>query len=171
MLWSSVPAAANANDTLVGGEKRRLIGLTINQSVPVPDMADVLRAYASVWLVPTSGGMRLLADADAAAAASYSHASGQIAALEGLTLRDLGNVPTVVDVIYTDASQVPYREAVATAQQAGAGTTSTSPSPSSMAASRGTMMRASSTPAGAETIEAVSTWAAAPGSTSFRIVA
>ena len=46
-------------------EKRRLIGLTINQSVPVPDMADV-RAYASVWLVPTSGGMRLLADADAA---------------------------------------------------------------------------------------------------------
>lgn len=123
VLWSSVPAAANANDTLVGGEKRRLIGLTINQSVPVPDMADVLRAYASVWLVPTSGGMRLLADADAAAAASYSHASGQIAALEGMALRDLGNVPTVVDVIYTDTSQTPYREAVATAQQAGAGTT------------------------------------------------
>src|SRR5574337_246679 len=91
-------------------EKRRIVGVTFAAPADVAALADTLRAYAGCWLVPTSGGVRLLPDADAAAAASYSHASGQIAALDALALKDLGNVPTVVDVVYTDTSQIPRRD-------------------------------------------------------------
>lgn len=125
VLWSGVITAANHCDALIGSpsEKRRLVGVTLSSASDVPTVADALRAYAGCWLVPTSVGIKLLPDADGAAAASYAHASGQIAALDALALRDLGNVPTVVDVIYTDTAQIPWRDATATAQVAGAGTT------------------------------------------------
>lgn len=125
VLWSSVPAAANANDATVGAaaEKRRTIGLTMTQPVSMVDLVEALRAYAGCWLMPASGGMRLIADTDAVAVASYSHDAGQIAELGALVLRDRGNSPTAVEVTYTDASQIPYRDASATASLPGAGTT------------------------------------------------
>lgn len=125
VLWSSVITAANANDALIGSpsETHRKIGVTFKQGVQVPDMAEALRAYAGVWLVPTSAGVKLLPDATASSVATYAHASGQIAAIDALTLRDLGNSPTAVEVVYTDISQVPYREGSAIAQRSGAGTT------------------------------------------------
>lgn len=125
VLWSSVITNANANDALIGSptETHRMIGVSFTQAAPVPDVAEALRAYAGCWLVPTSGGIKLLGDTTGASVATYSHASGNIAAIDSLALRDLGNSPTVVEVVYTDASQIPYREASAFAQQSGAGTT------------------------------------------------
>lgn len=125
VLWSGVITAANHCDALIGApaEKRRIVGVTLSTAADVPTVADALRAYAGCWLVPTSGGIKLLPDADGAAAASYAHASGQIAALDALALKDLGNVPTVVDVTFTDTSQIPWRDAVATASVPGAGST------------------------------------------------
>ena len=123
VLWSSVLTAAGACDATVGSpaEKRRTIGLTLTEPVSMTDLSEALRAYAGCWLVPASAGMRLVPDADAAAVASYSHESGQIAELGALVLRDRGNSPTAVEVIYTDATQVPYRDASATATLPGAG--------------------------------------------------
>lgn len=123
--WVSVQAAANANDALIGSpsEVRRLIGTTFAQQVRVQEMADALRAYASCWLVPTAGGIKLLPDAHGAAAASYAHAAGQIAALDALTKRDLGDTPTAVEVIYTDRSATPWRDASVTVNLPGAGST------------------------------------------------
>ena len=123
--WSTVPAAANANDGLVGspGEKRRLLGVSFTEPAAVADIAEALRAYAGCWLVPGAAGMRLLPDVDAAPAATYAHASGQIAAIEPLRLRDQGNTPTAVEVTYTDTSEIPWREASATATLTGAGST------------------------------------------------
>ncbi|MBN8494552.1 MAG: hypothetical protein J0M00_24305 [Burkholderiales bacterium] len=123
--WSSVPAAANANDTLVGSpaEKRRVIGWAITRAASIPALMETLRAYAGCWLVATGAGTRLLPDADVAPVASYSHDSGQIASIEPLAKSDLGNAPTVVEVVYTDTSQVPWREAAATATVPGAGST------------------------------------------------
>ncbi len=125
--WASVPSAADANDSPVGpgaGQKRRLLGLSLaRDGVGIPATAEALRAYAGCWLVPTADGLRLLPDADAAPVASYSHALGQIARLDALQLRDLGNVPTAVEVRYTDTSQTPWRDASATASVPGAGST------------------------------------------------
>lgn len=126
VVWASVPAVAAANDALVGtpGEKRRLIGLTLAAgNATVAAVAEALRAYAGCWLVPTAQGLRLVADADAAPVASYSHAAGQIAGISPLSRRDLGNTPTVVEVQYTDTTQVPWRQRKAQAALPGAGTT------------------------------------------------
>lgn len=124
VAWASVATTANANDALVGGtEKRRTIGLTLLKPAAVRDWAETLRAYAGCWLVPSSAGMVLVPDANSASVASYTHAAGQIEAIEPLQLRDLGDSPTAVEVIYTDTSAVPWRDASAVATIDGAGTT------------------------------------------------
>jgi hypothetical protein len=125
VLWSSVGGAANHADQLIGSpaEKRRVLGVTLAQAASVQQVAEALRAYAGCWLVPTGGGMRLVPDRDDAPVASYSHSAGQIAALADLALRDLGNAPTVVEVQYTDATRLPWRDASVQAALPGAGTT------------------------------------------------
>lgn len=55
--------------------------------------------------------------------ATYSHAAGQIAAIGALTMRDLGNAPTVVEVTYTNTTTTPWSQATATASLPGVGTT------------------------------------------------
>jgi hypothetical protein len=123
--WSSVPAAANANDELIGAapEKRRVLGVTLTAAASVGQVADALRAYAGCWLVPSAAGLRLVPDRDGAAVASYSHSAGQIASIDPLSMRDLGNMPTAVEVVYTDTSQIPWRDASVEAKLTGAGTT------------------------------------------------
>jgi len=123
--WSTVHAAANACDALVGSpaEKRRLIGVSFSQAAAASDIADALRAYAGCFLLPGAAGLKLIADADAAAVASYSHADGTIAGIGDLQRRDIGNVPTAIEVAYTDTSAVPWRESAATASLTGAGST------------------------------------------------
>lgn len=123
--WASVITTANSNDVLIGvpGERRRVIGLSIDRPVRVFDQAEALRAYAGCWIVPTPAGVRLVPDASEASSASYSHAAGNIAAISPLTSRDTGSSPTVVEIIYTDSSKRPVRDATASASRAGAGTT------------------------------------------------
>jgi len=122
--WTSLPAAANHCDALVGSpsEKRRVIGMALVSPSSVGDVADSLRAHAGCWLLPGSAGVRLLPDQDAASSASYLHTSGDIASLEPLVIRDSSSAPTVVEILYTDISKVPYRENSVTASLAGAGT-------------------------------------------------
>lgn len=123
--WDTLSTAANACDELIGSpsEKRRLLGVSFGQATDVGEAADALRAYAGCWLLPTANGVRLLPDAATSSVASYSHASGEIADLQPLQLRDLGAIPTQVDVVYTDTSRLPWRDATATASLSGAGIT------------------------------------------------
>lgn len=125
VLWAGVGAVANANDATVGSpaEKHRVVGVSFTSPAPVADIAETLRAYAGCFLVGGPAGVGLLADADASAVASYAHASGDIAAIGDLVKADIGNIPTVVEVIYSDTSQIPWRDASAVAQMSGAGTT------------------------------------------------
>jgi hypothetical protein len=121
--WASVFTCASTNDTLVGGVKRRLIGWAINDQVPVPDLAEALRAYASCFQVPSASGIKLLADADGSSIASYSHTGSTIMALDSVVSRDTSQAPTVVEIVYTDTTNVPYREKTVRAQLSGVGTT------------------------------------------------
>jgi hypothetical protein len=123
--WTSVATTANACDALIGApsEKRRTLGVSFQQPADVNAVAETLRAYAGCFLLPAAAGVKLLPDQNDAPVASYSHAAGDIAALEPLQLRDMGQVPTAVEVIYTDTSKLPWRDATAVATLAGAGTT------------------------------------------------
>lgn len=123
--WQSVRITSISNKSTVGGsgEVRRLLGVSFTAPASTKDIAETLRAYAGCFLLPGSGGVRLLPDADDSPIASYSHAAGEIAAIDPLELRDTGQAPTAVEVIYTDRSAIPWRDASAIAQLSGAGTT------------------------------------------------
>ncbi len=123
--WVSVQAAANHCDALIGSpaEKRRVVGVSFTTATELAQAADALRVYAGCFLLPSSAGVTLLPDQDASPVATYSHASGEIAAMEPLALRGLSGVPTAVEVIYTDTTKLPWRDASATASLPGAGST------------------------------------------------
>jgi hypothetical protein len=123
--WASVATTAAANDATIGtpAEARRKIGLAFIGQSGLQEMADTLRAYAGCFLLPESAGIRLLPDADAATAATFRHASGEIASMAPLGLRDLGNSPTAVEVFYTDTTKTPWSDSSAVASLPGAGST------------------------------------------------
>lgn len=123
--WDSVRITSAANRVIVPGssEQRRLVGVSFTSPASASDVAETLRAYAGCYLLPSASGVRLLPDQDDSPVAAYRHADGQIAAIEALELRDLGQAPTAVEVIYTDRSAIPWRDASAIAQLDGAGTT------------------------------------------------
>lgn len=123
--WASVATVAAANDATVGSpaESRRTLGLAFVNQAGLQEMADTLRAYAGCFLLPEAAGIRLLADADAATAATFSHSAGEIAAMAPLTLRDLGNSPTAVEVFFTNTTTTPWSDDSAIASLPGAGST------------------------------------------------
>lgn len=123
--WDSVRITSAANRVIVPGssEQRRLVGVSFTSAAAASDVAETLRAYACCYLLPSASGVRLLPDQDDSPVAAYRHADGQIVAIEALELRDLGQAPTAVEVIYTDRSAIPWRDASAIAQLDGAGTT------------------------------------------------
>lgn len=120
VVSSSVDAVAYLNDALVGGvEKRRLVGVTFDQLMPVKNIAETLRAYAGCFYSFTEFGIKLIPDAVRSTDATYSHAAGEIARIVSLEKKDMGNVPTVVEVVYTDTSVFPWRDAYTTAEASG----------------------------------------------------
>ncbi len=124
--WASVRTTAAANRAIVPGtvaERRRVVGVSFTVPASTADVAETLRAYAGCFLLPSASGIRLLPDANDAPVAAYRHADGQIAAIEPLELRDLGQAPTAVEVIYTDTSAIPWRDASEVVTLSGAGTT------------------------------------------------
>lgn len=122
---STVAACANACDALIGSpsEKRRICGVSFTQAASASDIAEALRAYAGCFLLPGPNGIKLVADVAGSSAATYLHSSGSIASISDLQRADLGNVPTAVEVIYTDTTQIPWRDSSAVASLSGAGTT------------------------------------------------
>ena len=123
--WASVKTAADANEAFVGAssQRRRLMGLAFVQPTGALEMLEALRAYAGCWAVPSGNGMRLIPDAAGSSVATYSHASGHIASIEPLALRDMANSPTAVEVLWTDTSIIPWRERSALVTLTGAGST------------------------------------------------
>ncbi len=60
--WPSVSQAADACDELVDGEKRRTIGLVLDQVSECRQWAEALRTYAGCWIAQGDSGLRLIPD-------------------------------------------------------------------------------------------------------------
>lgn len=108
--WATVGAVANACDVLIGGEKSRRIGLTIDSARDVYDWADVLRTYAGCWIVQRDSGLAFIADAPAAPVKAYRHADGNIIEISPIKRRASHDSPTVMIVRYTNTSALPWRD-------------------------------------------------------------
>jgi Putative phage tail protein len=134
LRWSTVAAAADANDTMVGSgpdaEPQRTSAMLLDTEQDVADWVETMRAAAACWVIDNAGVVSLVPDLPAASVATYDWDAGQIISITRLKKRDPANMPTVMTVIYTDASTVPWREGRATVYAAGvlAGTTPYRPS-------------------------------------------
>lgn len=110
MDYATVDALADICDELVGSDKRRTLGLTLDKSQECGQWVEVLRTYASCWLDTDGANTLLIPDRPRATDATITHAAGQIKSIR-LKKRGIRNVPTVVRVRYTDTSAVPWRDA------------------------------------------------------------
>lgn len=99
------------NAALVGSpaEPRHLMALTLDTAQPAETWRDVLRDYAHCWTVEEDGVYFLIRDANDGVVQTFD-ASNIVEGTLRWQLRGSRNQPTVVEVRYTDTSQVPWRD-------------------------------------------------------------
>ncbi|CAH1387014.1 phage tail protein [Candidatus Nitrotoga sp. M5] len=121
---ASVEDAADECDEVVGANARRRLNLVIDKVATTRQHLEALRAYAGCFIVETGGNLKLVPDRPRA---TDHTVTGSDIMFGSLKLSRLGvqDVPTVVDVRWTDTSVTPWieRSAIAYADGVIAGTT------------------------------------------------
>ena len=114
---TTVPAAANANDELVGGAPRRRLSLVIERDVPVTDMLEALRTYAGIFVLEGENGARFVPDRPLASFKAIGDGTAiPLRAITETRKSDPEVTPTLLRVWYTDRSQIPWRQRYAEVQ-------------------------------------------------------
>jgi len=120
-------AAADFADELIEGERRSRLTITLKESRPVEDWAEVIRGYVPAWLVENQAtGWHTIPDTATAPVLDYDADSDDRtdgAAPMALFKRGARDVPNVVEVSYTDTAVKPWttKKAVASLSGIGAG--------------------------------------------------
>lgn len=106
MDWASVDAVANLNDAAVGATttKRRTLGISIDRPQSPSSWIDLLRAYASCWVVLNGDQVSLVPYAARASEITFSHSNAEIIDIEDYERKGLDNLPTGIEVRFTDVS-------------------------------------------------------------------
>jgi hypothetical protein len=122
-IWSTVIAAANANDVMLGTapnvEKSRVCDIIIDRPAYIDSWKETLRAAAGVFIVENQGVIKLVPDATGAPVQAFSRTAGNIVSMGQPSFPDPTNMPTVVDVQFTDATALPWKTDTATANRPG----------------------------------------------------
>lgn len=114
---ASRSAAADFNDELVGTEKRRVIGLVID-TVNTCDMwQEALRTYAGCFV--SQEGAECVLVPDKPGSVEFSFTAANVQKITQMKKRGVRQVPTVMEVRYTDTSVWPWAEKTATAYAPG----------------------------------------------------
>ena len=116
--WASVETAADFCDETVGTEKRRLIGLVLDNVSPTRQWLEALRTYAGCWIGVEGSEIRLIPDTPGSSVMSFTDANIVAGSLK-LKKRGVQQVPTLVEIRYTDTTLTPWAERPAVARQAG----------------------------------------------------
>ncbi len=123
---ASVIASANHCDELCGTEKRRIIDLAIDNVSPSEQWMEALRTYAGCFLSQEGGETLLIPDKPGAVEMSFGYSvAPKIKKITKLQKKGIRQIPTVMEVRYTDTSVLPWAEKSAWSYAAGvlAGTT------------------------------------------------
>ena len=108
---STLPACADANDELLGGEPRRRMSLVLERDVPVKDMLAALRTYAGVFVLEGENGARFVPDRPIASFTAIGDGTAiPLRAITETRKSDPEATPTLLRVWYTDRSQIPWRQ-------------------------------------------------------------
>lgn len=109
---ASLMAAANACDEMVGSEKRRLIGITLDQVQSDKSWLEALRTYAGCIVTGLAEAeVKLVPDRPREAVRTIDFNAGQILDYGGIELRDITQAPTFVTVQWRDTTSTPWRDA------------------------------------------------------------
>ena len=100
------------------GEVRRRIGLLIQNIQDTTSWLETMRAYAGCMIVRKSGVIYFVPDKVTGSTASFD-ADNIVDRPISIIKKSKKDVPTVVRVTYTDTSQIPWRDATATAKRDG----------------------------------------------------
>ena len=118
--WDSVADAADACDELVGGAPRRTGGgLILDTRQDTEAWIETLRTYAGCSVIDEGGPVRLIPNRPRAPVFDFSWADGNFIAMSALRTPDLSDIPTVMEIKWTDTSQIPWREVSAFAPDGG----------------------------------------------------
>lgn len=117
--WASVETCADANDVLLGGQPRSEINLLLDRMDYCERWSDALATYAECWVLDDGLTSRFVPDGPASPVMDFDHASGQILELAPLDFTRPADSPNVVEIVWTDTTQIPWRDQVATAVAAG----------------------------------------------------
>lgn len=110
--WTGSIAAFNACDNTAPGEKKRLIGLTMDRRMPAHEWCEILRAHAGCYIIRTEGMYRLVPDIAGSSVRTFTKSDIIKGTLKwGRT--GLNQQPNVVQVTYTDPSVIPWKTATA----------------------------------------------------------
>ena len=105
---ATVIQAANDNDIeLAGPEKRRLVGLTIESTNQTRQWIEALRAYAGCWVVQGDNGYKLIPDRPGASVMTFTDANIVADSMQ-LSKLGVGQLPTAINIQWTDPSVVPW---------------------------------------------------------------
>lgn len=124
--WTSVAALATRNMEMIGSpaEARNLLSLSMDQQQLADVWLDILCDYAGCWWVRDNGEIKLIPDVPAASEFTVT-AANVVRDTAMIEQRDSTKSPTVIQVTWTDRSQLPWRDETYTAYAPGvlAGTT------------------------------------------------
>ena len=118
---ASITALANANAGTVLTEPRRLVGLVLDKSQPAEKWLDTLALYAGGWHFKRGGVWFFTADRPSASVATFTPTSMLRDSFK-LSTADRSQVPTVVEVAYTDTTTTPWRARTVSRELAGVST-------------------------------------------------
>lgn len=108
--WANfAAAAAAATEVLVGGEKKRTVGITLSRESDASSWLELLFDYAGCWLNKDGANYTLIPDAPASTAMTFDKNDFRDGALT-ITSRNIRKTPNRVRVVYTDRSVTPWRE-------------------------------------------------------------
>jgi hypothetical protein len=116
--WTDVAALAARNNQLVGGAVRNQLDVMLDTPQTKRTWLAVLCDYAGCFPFKEGNTWRLVLDAPSTSVVSLGP-DRIVGGTLKLSKKDIGNLPTVVQVTYTDTSKTPWTDAQATAYAPG----------------------------------------------------
>ena len=121
---TDLDTAMDYGDETVSVEVRRTLGLVVDSPQETDQWVEILRGYASCFLVRRGGTVHLIPDKAAASVQTFTESDIVEGSLR-ITKQDSSNLPTVVRVQYTDTTGTEWVQRDVCAKRSGvdAGTT------------------------------------------------
>jgi hypothetical protein len=114
--WTSVETVADSCDEVMDDTfPRRFAGIVLDKTVSVANWVETLRTYAGCIVDLSGSTVKLIDDRPTTVSRSLTASDFPKSSSFSLSKRSLRQAPTVVRIVYTDTSSIPWRDREAVA--------------------------------------------------------